>query len=66
MNFAGQDQILIRRQNFLAGVVVGHDKGTCIAENQNPENVARMNQAKVSRAAKDHFLMDDFHLRVEA
>jgi hypothetical protein len=47
-------------------MIVRHNKGTCVAENQNPENVAGMNKTIVSCAAKYHFFMNDFHLRIEA
>ena len=66
MNLAGQNQILVGGEHLLARVVVRHDKGTCVAENQNPENVAGMNHAIVGCAAKYHFFVNDFHLCIEA
>ena len=61
MNFPSENQILFRGQRIVAGMIVRHNKGTGIGDNQEAQDIPRMNQTMIHSSAKDHFKTDDFH-----
>lgn len=60
IDFSCDQEILFGGFGFVTGVVVGHNEGTCVAQDQSAKDIAGMDEAVVCCSAKYHLCFNHF------